>query len=39
VLPAGVTELARDATEVVAEITARASGLVELRRRAPDQVG
>lgn len=38
-LPAGVQELARDAHEWVAEVTTRASGLVELRRRAPDAVG
>lgn len=38
-LPAGVKELARDEREWVAEVTTRASGLVELRRRAPDQVG
>lgn len=38
-LPAGVNVLARDAQEWVAEVTTRASGLVELRRRAPDQVG
>lgn len=38
-LPEGVKELARDATEWVAEVTAHASGLIELRRRAPDQVG
>lgn len=38
-VPAGLRELARDATEWVAETTARASGLVELRRRAPDSVG
>jgi len=37
--PAGMRELARDTTEWVAETTARASGLVELRRRAPDSVG
>lgn len=37
--PAGVRELARDDREWVAEVTASASGLVELRRRAPDQVG
>lgn len=37
-LPAGVRELARDEQEWVAEVTARASGLIELRRRAPDQV-
>ncbi len=38
-VPAGMRELARDTTEWVAETTARASGLVELRRRAPDSVG
>jgi uncharacterized protein YbaR (Trm112 family) len=38
-LPAGVRELARDDREWVAEVTVHASGLVELRRRAPDQVG
>lgn len=38
-IPAGMRELARDATEWVAETTTRASGLVELRRRAPDSVG
>jgi uncharacterized protein YbaR (Trm112 family) len=38
-VPAGMRELARDATEWVAETTARASGLVELRRRAPESVG
>ena len=38
-IPAGMRELARDATEWVAETTARASGLVELRRRAPESVG
>jgi hypothetical protein len=38
-LPSGVRELARDDAEWVAEVTTRASGLVELRRRAPDQVG
>jgi uncharacterized protein YbaR (Trm112 family) len=37
-LPAGLRELARDEAEWVAEVTTRASGLVELRRRAPDQV-
>ncbi|WP_461412985.1 hypothetical protein [Gemmatimonas sp.] len=37
-LPSGVRELARDDAEWVAEVTTRASGLVELRRRAPDQV-
>jgi uncharacterized protein YbaR (Trm112 family) len=38
-VPAGMRELARDTTEWVAETTARASGLVELRRRTPDSVG
>lgn len=38
-VPSGMRELARDATEWVAETTTRASGLVELRRRAPDSVG
>lgn len=38
-VPAGMRELARDATEWVAETTTRASGLVELRRRAPDTIG
>jgi hypothetical protein len=38
-VPAGMRELARDATEWVAETTTRASGLVELRRRAPDSIG
>lgn len=38
-IPAGMRELARDATEWVAETTTRASGLIELRRRAPDSVG
>jgi hypothetical protein len=38
-VPVGVKELARDAHEWVAEVTTRASGLVELRRRAPDAVG
>lgn len=38
-IPAGMRELARDETEWVAETTARASGLVELRRRAPESVG
>lgn len=38
-LPSGVTELARDAHQWVAEVTTRASGLVELRRRASDIVG
>jgi len=38
-LPAGLNVLARDPQEWVAEVTTRASGLVELRRRAPDQVG
>ncbi|AMW04338.1 hypothetical protein [Gemmatimonas phototrophica] len=38
-LPDGLKELARDGEEWVAEVTARASGLIELRRRAPDAVG
>lgn len=38
-LPEGVKELARDQDEWVGEVTARASGLIELRRRAPDAVG
>ena len=38
-LPAGVQVVARDAHELVAEVTTRASGLVALRRRAPDEVG
>jgi uncharacterized protein YbaR (Trm112 family) len=38
-VPTGMRELARDATEWVAETTTRASGLVELRRRAPESVG
>ncbi|MEN9591792.1 MAG: hypothetical protein RJA21_244 [Gemmatimonadota bacterium] len=38
-VPAGMRELARDTTEWVAETTTRASGLVELRRRAPDSIG
>ena len=38
-VPSGVKELARDAHEWVAEVTTRASGLVELRRRALDEVG
>jgi hypothetical protein len=38
-VPAGMRVLARDATEWVAETTTRASGLVELRRRAPDAIG
>lgn len=38
-LPAGVQTVAHDAHEQVADVTTRASGLVELRRRAPDQVG
>jgi electron transfer flavoprotein alpha subunit len=38
-LPTGVQMVARDAHEQVADVTTRASGLVELRRRAPDQVG
>lgn len=33
-MPAGLKELARDDAEWVAEVTVRASGLVELRRRA-----
>ncbi len=33
-MPAGLKELARDTAEWVAEVTVRASGLVELRRRA-----
>jgi len=37
-MPAGMRELARDATEWVAETITRASGLVELRRRAPESV-
>ncbi len=37
-IPAGMRELARDATDWVAETTTRASGLVELRRRAPESV-
>lgn len=37
-LPSAVKELARDATDWVAEVTTRASGLIELRRRAPDDV-
>lgn len=37
-VPSGMRELARDATEWVAETTTRASGLVELRRRAPESV-
>jgi uncharacterized protein YbaR (Trm112 family) len=38
-LPDGLRELARDQEEWVAEVTTRASGLIELRRRAPDAVG
>jgi uncharacterized protein YbaR (Trm112 family) len=38
-VPVGMRELARDDTEWVAETTTRASGLVELRRRAPESVG
>lgn len=34
-VPAGMREIARDAAEWVAETTTRASGLIELRRRAP----
>lgn len=34
-MPTGLKELARDTAEWVAEVTTRASGLVELRRRAP----
>lgn len=37
-IPAGMRELARDETEWVAETTVRASGLIELRRRAPESV-
>lgn len=37
-IPAGMRELARDETEWVAETITRASGLVELRRRAPESV-
>jgi uncharacterized protein YbaR (Trm112 family) len=37
-VPGSLRTLARDAREWVAEVTTRASGLVELRRRAPDQV-
>jgi len=33
-IPDGLRELARDDEEWVAEVTVRASGLVELRRRA-----
>ena len=36
-LPPGVRELARDAAEWVAETTTRASGLIELRRRASSE--
>ena len=38
IIPAGMRELARDDTEWVAETTTRASGLIELRRRAPHEV-
>ncbi len=38
-IPSGMRELARDEAEWVAETTTRVSGLVELRRRAPDSVG
>jgi uncharacterized protein YbaR (Trm112 family) len=38
-VPVGMRELARDGAEWVAETTTRASGLVELRRRAPESVG
>jgi len=34
-MPAGLKELAHDTAEWVAEVTTRASGLVELRRRGP----
>jgi uncharacterized protein YbaR (Trm112 family) len=34
-VPPGMREIARDAAEWVAETTTRASGLIELRRRAP----
>lgn len=37
--PEALKELARDEREWVAEVTTRASGLIELRRRAPDAVG
>ncbi|WP_310569782.1 hypothetical protein [Gemmatimonas sp.] len=37
-LPDGMRELARDDSEWVAETTMRASGLIELRRRAPESV-
>lgn len=37
-IPAGMRELARDDSEWVAETTVRASGLIELRRRAPESV-
>ncbi len=37
--PDALKELARDDREWVAEVTTRASGLIELRRRAPDAVG
>ena len=38
-LPTELEELARDECEWVAKVKTRASGLVELRRRAPDQMG
>lgn len=38
-VPAGVRELARDDAQWVGEVIALASGLIELRRRAPDHVG
>jgi hypothetical protein len=38
IIPAGMRELARDDTEWVAETTTRASGLIELRRRASHEV-
>jgi methylase of polypeptide subunit release factors len=37
--PDALKELARDDREWVAEVTTRPSGLIELRRRAPDAVG
>ncbi|WP_396213676.1 hypothetical protein [Gemmatimonas sp.] len=37
--PEALKELARDEREWVAEVTTRASGLIELRRRTPDAVG
>ncbi len=37
-IPADMRELARDDTEWVAETTTRSSGLIELRRRAPESV-